>query len=226
VDGGSSVFLDGAAKVDFAGTAHVVSDVLLGAYRKISSGFVLLMSSLTDQDYSALKASEHDLQILWPASVGLVQKVMIPFARHNVVHADIRPGYDYTTNLLYSPTAREMRMIDYESLTEMEAWPEIMYEFLRNIKAQSAFAFVWWQCITLAYAWLTEIEYKYLADMEQLQTDIQDGDVDATFKNLFGENWSNIAEMATKNEITEQELESRIEQMTQAFRRLQGQSCR
>ena len=87
--------------------------------------------------------------------------VLIPLANDEIVHADIRAGYDVTSNVLYSPTTGTIRMIDLDSLcyySKLSGLSDVEDE--RNINADylppeldSALGFVLGQVICVAEAW-------------------------------------------------------------------------
>ena len=64
-------------------------------------------------------AFKDEIQSLWQAFSVLVKNILIPMAKCNVIHADIRVGWEQTYNIMYRKTESklELRLIDYESLT-------------------------------------------------------------------------------------------------------------
>ena len=83
------------------GLLKPISDVLL-AYHVRGGCLTTVMVDLRKQDYRPLfpKKFEGRLEDLWTGFQNLVHKVLLPFAMQEVIHFDIRPGYDETSNIL------------------------------------------------------------------------------------------------------------------------------
>jgi hypothetical protein len=148
---------------------EALSHSLLGVYLTPDrSGLVQLLPNLQN-DYSALSPREWPREndgwgALWRSFAGLVRDVLIPLAGSDgqVVHADVRAGYDVTSNILCKTEDGSMRLIDLDSLCEfgrLENLPGVTD--LKHIVAKrlpdqlkSAMGFVLGQVICTAEVWL------------------------------------------------------------------------
>jgi hypothetical protein len=100
---------------------------------------------------------------LWKAFSDLVKKVLLPMANLNVIHADIRPGWKQTSNILCqchpNNASIELRLIDLESLMKFSRMStgdgRCMTTSLDEIK--SAHQFLWWQVMHVAYIWYEQL---------------------------------------------------------------------
>ena len=74
-----------------------ISSVLHVAVNTSDVGLVTIMSDLSDE-YRALtpSADADHLPALWAGFSNLVKDVLLPMAERDVIHPDIRPGYDVT----------------------------------------------------------------------------------------------------------------------------------
>jgi hypothetical protein len=90
------------------------------------NGLVQIMPDLTDQGYEVLRpkdfAGTDHWRRMWDAFKELVTGTLIPLAEMDIVHSDLRPGFDFTSNLLYARHAGEMRMVDLDSLIAYRTW--------------------------------------------------------------------------------------------------------
>jgi hypothetical protein len=58
----------------------------------------------------------------WAAFKALADEALIPLAEEDIIHANLRPGFDVTSNLLFSRIKGAMRMIDLDSLNSYDGW--------------------------------------------------------------------------------------------------------
>jgi hypothetical protein len=136
----------------------------LHAAVKMDAGLMTIMANLSDLGYTALKPvqMEHTIIVqLWEGFRRVVKKVLLPLAEHaDVIHPDIRPGYDVTSNLLLkfddATNTATMKIIDYESLVSFSDWegPMTLGKYLPKEDTFDATTFVWWQCVTMAFVWM------------------------------------------------------------------------
>jgi hypothetical protein len=171
----------GAAYLRHLNEGHWISDgavrealsrSLLGVYRTPDgNGLVQLLPNLQG-GYSSLSPrylceSANGRSALWRAFAGLVLEVLIPLARADVVHSDVRAGFDVTSNLLYNPADESMRLIDLDSLCTFSRLEKLSdVTDLKNMSAlelpdalQSAMGYVLAQVICAAEVWLGRIAH-------------------------------------------------------------------
>jgi hypothetical protein len=162
---------------DFAAEAIQVPNPHLALQREISSvlfaafdmgvGIVTVMADLSKRGYGMLSPQGFTGKIatLWEGFRNLVTKVLLPLAKIGFIHADIRPGFDETTNVLCKVegvgTASEsavLKLIDYESIIRINHWyaPSNGSYIARQSMSWTATTFVWWQCLAVAHAWETK----------------------------------------------------------------------
>jgi hypothetical protein len=131
-------------------------------------GLLTVMADLSKIGYVSLQPIdyENDLLTLWDGFSELVNKVLLPMAEiAQVIHPDIRPGYDATSNILVRDSTSEgnisMKLIDYESLVRFPKWeaPETG-RYLQRREIEDATTFVLWQCVAMAYFWSEKINLK------------------------------------------------------------------
>jgi hypothetical protein len=100
----------------------VLSRSLHGVYLpRGQHGLVQLLPNLVEQGYRVLRPKdwlfEDTWSSLWDAFAKLVTGTLLPLARYDILHADLRAGYDVTSNVLYNPSSGgSMRIIDLDSL--------------------------------------------------------------------------------------------------------------
>lgn len=112
-----------------------------------------------------------DISKYWKLFKKLCIEVLIPLATEDVIHQDLRPGYDCTYNILIE-TALEgqtMKIIDYESLCRVTSYAQlgprypfgpVTIESVASGKTFYACFIVFQQCIGMAYAWIEQINAK------------------------------------------------------------------
>jgi hypothetical protein len=143
-----------------------ISSVLYAAV-PTSAGMLTIMADLSAQGYTTLSAAGHrgKISALWEGFEKLVKNVLLPMARMGIIHADIRPGYDETSNVLCTVegegTAQakaSLKLIDYESVVAISTWrAPANGSYIENQLNWSATTFVWWQCLAIAHAWKNNI---------------------------------------------------------------------
>jgi hypothetical protein len=148
----------------------VLSQSLHGMYVAPGrSGLVQLLPNLREIGYTVLCPHqwlhERSWSALWGAFARFVKGALIPLAKYDIIHADIRAGYDTTANILYNPAMGSMRMIDLDSLCTFDmllGTPQV--SDLRNIRPRrlparmrTALGFVLGQVICVAEAWLQQV---------------------------------------------------------------------
>jgi hypothetical protein len=149
---------------------QALSQSLYGAYKSPGGGLVQLLPDLESQKYTALCPVQWltptGWSDLWGAFTSFVKGVLLPLAKYDIVHADIRAGHDVTSNVLYNPERRSMRLIDLDSLCSFEKLllhlPQVVDD--RNINPKvfpsvmkTSLGYVLVQVGCIAEAWLEEI---------------------------------------------------------------------
>jgi hypothetical protein len=131
-------------------------------------GLVQLMPDLSHEGFALLRpkdlGSGSSLRKMCRAFIGLVVNTLIPLALEGVVHADLRPGFDRTANIMYNKRAGTMRLIDMDSLLLFINWgPALTKEDKRILSKANGDAsalistplmFVLMQTVCVATAWL------------------------------------------------------------------------
>jgi hypothetical protein len=149
---------------------RLLKDSLYAVYVPATgSGVVQIMPDLRQAEYQQLRPSAQLLSAeawiaAWDAFRALVVDVLIPLAEYDIIHVDIRPGFEWTANLLYRPTDSKMRLIDADSLARFDDWLKLS----QNVKGsklitarpgpddpQSSLEFVLWQVIYVAETWIS-----------------------------------------------------------------------
>jgi hypothetical protein len=133
---------------------------------EMKAGLVTIMADLSKQGYQTLKPREQrdKLDVLWAGFADLVENVLLPMAKIGIIHPDIRPGFDVTSNMLCkledNDTRAVIKLIDYESLISFQYWiaPVNDGRYVKPGPTWNATTFVWWQCICLAYAWHHQLD--------------------------------------------------------------------
>jgi hypothetical protein len=147
-------------------TMNEIGSVLYGTIR-MDVGLITIMADLSEAHYIALqpKAYKNDLLSLWNAFEELVKNVLLPLAEHvKVIHPDIRPGYDTTSNILLTVDGKglkTMKLIDFESLVLFRDWEAPNAgRYMTQQDGKDAITFVWWQCVAMAYFWDKKISIR------------------------------------------------------------------
>jgi hypothetical protein len=145
----------------------VLSRSLHGVYLPLGEhGLVQLLPNLVEQGYGVLRPKdwlfEDTWSALWEAFAGLVTGTLLLLARYGIAHADLRAGYDVTSNVLYNPVAGSMRIIDLDSLCDFRKLHAMTFTRdgrnfgPRNLPPNmqtTALGFVLGQVILVAEAW-------------------------------------------------------------------------
>ncbi len=151
------------AKIEKGSAESVVSKVLY-AVQLMPRALVTIMADLS-QDYEVLCPENMDVPLtdLWNGFHEVVQKVLLPLAARGLIHPDIRPGCDTTSNVLChveddkGQKTVTMQVIDYESILSLNEWEFPQPHDGRYVERVSskwnATTFLWWQCVAIAYAW-------------------------------------------------------------------------
>lgn len=120
--------------------------------------------SSTHQD---LRPSQYKNQLpkLWGLFCKLVRSTLLVLAELGIVHPDIRPGYDFTSNILLHLSRTdevetegedEMVLIDLDSLIHLVSWENLDSPAYLNMVDQNSYSYVWWQCFAVAITWKQE----------------------------------------------------------------------
>jgi hypothetical protein len=147
---------------------QVLSESLYGVYTTPGkSGLVQLLPNLVQQRYRVLRPEhwlfEDTWSTMWDAFAALVTGTLLPLAKYDILHADLRAGYDVTSNVLYNPTSGSMRMIDLDSLCDFDSLTGLTFtRDKRNFAPddlpphlqKTALAFLLGQVMCVSQAWL------------------------------------------------------------------------
>jgi hypothetical protein len=142
-----------------------IAEVLLAAWYT-NNTLVTVMTDLSDKKYpggafgllSPKKISEENkLPALWSGLEVLVKRILLPLADKKIIHADIRPSWEKTFNILCRKVENkfELRLIDYESL-HMQSYSVINKNTISSHGEQSNMSsheYEWWLVLWIAYKW-------------------------------------------------------------------------
>jgi hypothetical protein len=143
---------------------------VLYAVGEMSSGSITIMADLSTLGYRLLKPKDYPdkLAVLWRGFKELVKTVLLPMAEEFVIHPDVRPAYDLTSNILVkfegegSEETATMRLIDYESFVDSLRWYAPYDGRYVRVSCSSGAVFLWWQCVAVAYTWKEKVVAKSL----------------------------------------------------------------
>jgi hypothetical protein len=84
-------------------------------------------------------------------------------AKKKVIHADIRPGWEKTCNIMCqhktNNSAIKLRLIDFESLVVCPIQSTRDGRSMpTHFDIRSAFTFLWWQVLHTAYIWFKKLD--------------------------------------------------------------------
>jgi hypothetical protein len=151
-------------------------NVLFAAEKVGKNTLITTMADLSS-DYEDLIPRNHAVTTLWAAFEDLVIRVLLPLADMNVIHPDIRPGWDFTANILYIKDGQgdcdkpAMQMIDFDSLVVHSDWSYPNTGSFKYIgRNANSYTFLWWQCVAVAYAWSRQVDQE---DMGEINLTIQ-----------------------------------------------------
>jgi hypothetical protein len=161
------------------------------------NGLIQLLPNLAILGYNPLRPQQllesGGWEGLWCAFTQLVNEVLIPLALSEVVHADIRVGYDESFNILYNPSTASMRLIDLDSLCRFEALKKLPpLNDLRNIrpdelpvKMRTPLGFVLGQVVCVGEVWLQKSGHNSVAANQLIEGAVQRGS--DVFDSMAGE---------------------------------------
>lgn len=186
-----------------------INDVLVAVFFNLLPGsFVIVMNDIRTSHVALkpidLKNSNEPgrLSQLWKNGMGpLVMEKLVPLARHNFVHCDIRGGFDLTANILISKdfsdttgsTDPDLKLIDFESIVRfmkgMDLPDDLRYPAQLGM-CHTALGFVWWQTVVIGCSWIFETSADDLdfADLVQIYPDasknIDENGITAVFNKI------------------------------------------
>jgi hypothetical protein len=155
----------------------ILSRSLYGVYvTEGETGLVQILRNLRWQGYRRLRPKSvvqekgGNWSSLWRAFENFISDTLIPLARADIVHPDIRAGFDETANLLYNSEKASIVMIDLDSLCLYDTWKKIPLcewdkylnlKILRksNLEVRLPLDFVCLQVACIAEVWLAEAEH-------------------------------------------------------------------
>jgi hypothetical protein len=138
---------------------------VLHAAVQTDCGLVTVQADLSKQGYRALRPQKYagkQMRQLWGGFRELVENVLLPMAAIGVVHTDILPGFDVTSNILLKFSKDDkacMKLVDYESLVFLSNWRYSLIDgrYTGGERKWTGTTFVWWQCVWVGYAWCKEL---------------------------------------------------------------------
>ena len=109
--------------------------------------------------------------------------VLIPLALSEIIHADVRVGYDESFNILYNPTTTSMRLIDLDSICRFSALKKLApVNYPRNIrpdklpiKMRTPLGFFWGQVVCFGEVWLQKSGHKSVDANQVIKNAVQSG---------------------------------------------------
>jgi hypothetical protein len=133
--------LAGQRSLDVA-IAQLLEKSLYAVYKTgDKTGLIQILPDLRCQGFGPLRPKDfienlgYTWDTIWTAFENFVIVTLMPLAKANIVHMDIRPGYDETSNVLYSPrNGGSLRMIDLDSLCKFAIAENILFDSDRYIK--------------------------------------------------------------------------------------------
>jgi len=148
-----------------------LSDVLLGVWGINQTSVVTITRDLTNQFSPARPQDLHGpgaLRNPWDGFIRLNEELLIPMAIASLVHADLRPGWNESANILRHQLengTEELKLIDYESICRIADVPENNefktfssgYDDKVNGDEYIALRHLWWQCMFTAYTWAMQL---------------------------------------------------------------------
>jgi hypothetical protein len=185
---------------------EVLSQSLYGVYKSPGGGLVQLLPDLESQNYTTLRPVQWltptGWSDLWVAFTAFVKGVLLPLAKYDIVHADIRAGHDVTSNVQYNPERRSMRLIDLDSLCSFEKLalhlPQVVDD--RNINPKTfpsvmktSLGHVLVQVGCIAEAWLERIPDRSVNTGELIT------ELEAWYRGVYGD--ATVVNEAPVNEI-------------------------
>lgn len=146
----------------------MLKTVFLG-YRGIPMGVLTVMRDLRKNDFRDLKPNEHSVEQLWPCFSELVSRELIPLAGEKIVHGDIRPGYDLTSNILFERKSGTMVLIDFESMRICPI-PKALRGSMKDSRYpphdESPWTYLWWQVLLVGFAWFKGVNMRSIGKLE------------------------------------------------------------
>lgn len=201
---------------------------------------ITIMADLSTQNYAPLRpetAFPSQLSTLWEGFKDLVKGVLLPLASRGVIHADIRPGFDFTTNILVKIVGEgkvRMELVDFESLVGISNWriSETKIGYINPQWEWGATTFVWWQCVFVAFAWLEERALYSAAKQKAANPAVKQADILSLRKGLtlsandkmLGKqiNWHpwlpvSLRKFASNDVIREEDVGTTLDELSKIF---------
>jgi hypothetical protein len=145
---------------------------LYGVFVPSFAGLVQIMPDLTKSGFERLRprslTEAGESKMFWCSFRQFLEGVLLPLADAGVIHPDIRPGYDATSNLLYSKDTGEIRMIDLDSLVFLHNYKSNFNQDTRIISVHRSFYpyqreistatdFLFGQVVVITESWFKEV---------------------------------------------------------------------
>jgi len=212
-----------------------LADSLLGVWDTSRACLVTIMRDLGQLGFQELKpytCTDH-LVPLWIAFVVLVNRVLLPLAQKNIVHCDIRPGWDYTANIMMrkeidhqSSCVIDLRLIDLESLAmvrDCSVVPNVRNSFHisydRQQRSKTGLNFLWWQCLLIAYTWFGRKNSESI-HVSAFVWDCRQGNIGNHMEYLSEKEKSTLSSIACGEEVLQENITSTLELLSEVCIRI------
>lgn len=129
------------------------------------------------------------------------------------MHADIRPGYDFTSNILLrldEEDESEMVLIDLDSLSSFAALPAIDFPGYLSKENLNPYSYVWWQCFAVAVMWKREshqevgcaaLQNKFDWELDESECDADA--VETLLTKVMESDWFDVGNDLTDQRVTQ-----------------------
>jgi hypothetical protein len=207
-----------------SGLVEEIGTVLLAVVEP-GPNLVTIMVDLTKKGYGALKPVENgnQLNVLWAGFEDLVERILLPMAKLGIIHADIRPGWDKTSNIMCKlgidksgVTKATLKLIDYESFVLWECWKADVFDgrYIKEEPGWDATTYLWWQCMAVANTWKESLiggSLRTDSSLHNMKT--------ALLRDIEGPIWLHKYRDCAKGKIDDTALKRTLEDLADEFSR-------
>jgi hypothetical protein len=193
---------------------------VLYAVVKTEVGLMTIMADLSRQGYKTLHPASYNLEILWEGFSKLVKDVLLPMAEFaKVIHPDIRPGFNVTCNILVDESlgGNTMKLVDYESLIEFQAWHAPALSYLQCQLHWDAVTFVWWQSVSVAHFWNQKVDADSRAKSDPRKFEMQVM-MSMLLTNVEGPDWLMKLRDKAKRKVSKAEVVETLDVLADLFK--------
>jgi hypothetical protein len=205
-----------------------IAEVLLLCWRPKDAYTLVTVMKDRRNTHSHLYPSQFTVEMgrLWAGFSTLVKDLLLPLARLEVIHADIRVGWRKTHNILYPKNDKEdgLLLIDYDSLIEGDLAVEVeengsavsMKILNYNLGPQSSVQYVLWQILWMAYVWALRNDEDDLVFRDFFATYVR-GPWDNTLTALFALDQDFLSTCLADADPTDEDVYKFLKILSQAF---------